>query len=220
MTPSHTLGAMKRAIFLTALMLTAAAPALAQSTEFGILFGGSRRFISGGLGELTPDPTDDPAARVPFLDNELKLSNSAIDLYWAIELEEDTRFKVKVGRIETPVAFAIANPNFDEDDADNPDQPRNFRRDVEGEVQHVSAVIEYRFDEPYGSTALFGGLGLYRQTGEGVDSENDYGFQVGLNADFPITRKYGVIVEGTYHWSRGAFSPRYLTLTGGLRLAF
>lgn len=221
MIPSHTLGAMKRAILLIALMLTAAAPSFAQSTEFGILVGGSRRFISTGTAELTPDPSDAADARVPFLDNELKLSNSAIDLYWSMELEEDTRLKFKIGRIETPVAFEVANPAF------NPDQqqqnvPRFLRRDVEGEVQHASAVIEYRFDEPYGSTALFGGLGLYRQSGDddSLDTVTDYGFQVGVNADFPISRTYGVIVEGTYHFSRGPFSPRYLTLTGGLRLAF
>jgi hypothetical protein len=219
MTPSHTLAAMKRAIFLIALMLTAAAPALAQSTEFGILVGGSRRFISSGLGE--PIAGTDPLQRRAFIDNELNLSNSAVDLYWSIELEEDTRLKFKVGRLEGPVAFGIRNPNFNPD-TDNPDEPEFFRRDVEGEVQHASAVIEYRFDEPYGSTSLFGGLGLYRQSGEGegIESENDYGFQVGVNADFPITRRYGVIVEGTYHWARGPFAPKYLTLTGGLRIAF
>lgn len=215
MTPSHTLAAMKRAILLSALLLTVAAPALAQSSEFGILVGGSRRFISGGNAE--PAPTaENPDATRPFLDNELSFSNSAVDLYWALELEPDTRLKIKVGRIEGPVAFEIPNPDEVED---NPDDDV-FRRDVDGEVQHASAVIEYRFDEPYGSTSLFGGVGLYRQSGEGVDSESDYGFQFGVNADFPITRKYGAIVEATYHWSRGAFGPRYLTLTGGLRIAF
>lgn len=215
MTPSLTLAAMKRAIFLSALMLTVAAPAFAQSTEFGVLVGASRRFISSGTGE--PIPGTDPVQRVPFLDNELSLSNSAVDLYWSMELEEDTRLKIKVGRLESPVAFEIPNPDQVQEDP-NDDV---FRRDVQGEVQHASAVIEYRFDEPYGATSLFGGVGLYRQSGEGdVDSEIDYGFQFGVNADFPITRRYGAIVEATYHWSRGPFSPKYLTLTGGLRIAF
>jgi hypothetical protein len=215
MTPSLTLAAMKRAILLSALMLTVAAPAIAQTNEFGILIGASRRFISKGTGE--PIPNTDPVQRVPFLDNELSLSNSAVDLYWSMELEEDTRLKIKVGRLEGPVAFEIPNENEAEDDP-NDDV---FRRDVEGEVQHASAVIEYRFDEPYGSTSLFGGVGLYRQSGDDdIDSTTDYGFQFGVNADFPITRRYGAIVEATYHWSRGPFAPRYLTLTGGLRIAF
>jgi hypothetical protein len=212
---------MKRAILLIALMLTAATPVLAQSTEFGILIGASRRFISAGLAERTPDPNDDQNARVEFLENELSLSNSAIDLYWAMELDEDTRLKFKIGRIQTPVAFEVPNPDFNPD-TPQANVPRFLRRDVDGEVQHASAVIEYRFDEPYGSTSLFGGLGLYRQSGDDdtLDSVNDYGFQVGVNADFPLSRRYGVLMEGTYHFSRGPFSPRYFTLTGGLRLAF
>ena len=218
MTPSHTLGAMKRAIFLIALMLTAAAPAFAQSNEFGILVGASRRFVDGGLGE--PIPNTNPLQRRAFLDNELSLKNSAVDLYWAIVLDEETRLKFKVGRIEGPVALPVANPNFDADEPQD-DEPEFFRRDVEGEVQHASAVVEYRFDEAYGSTSLFGGLGFYRQSGDdNLDSETDWGLQAGVNADFPISRRYGVIMEGTYHWSRGPFSPRYFTLTGGLRFAF
>ena len=203
MNPSRIVPAMKRALFLAALTLAAAVPAFAQSTEFGILVGGSRRFVNDADAE--PNRT--------LLDDDFSFSNSAVDLYWSIPLEEDTSLKLKVGRIEGPVAFAIDDPN-------EPDNP--FRRDVEGEVQHASLVIQYRFDEPYGSTGLFGGLGLYRHSGDDadVDSQTDFGLQVGVNADFPITRRYGAIVEATYHWSRGAFSPRYMTLTGGLRIAF
>ena len=54
----------------------------AQRSEFGILVGGSRRFIESGDGE--PIPGSEPPATRAFLDNEFSLSNSAIDLYWAI----------------------------------------------------------------------------------------------------------------------------------------
>ena len=119
-------------------------------------------------------------------------------------------------KVSPPVAFEIPN------DATTDDEDNVLRRDVMGEVQHASMVAEYRFDEPYGSTSIFGGLGFYRHSTDedDLDSDSDYGFQFGLNADFPISRKYGAIVEATYHMSRGAFSPRYFTLTGGLRLAF
>ncbi len=219
MNPSLIVAPMKRAIFLTLLTLVVAVPMFAQGSEFGILIGGTRRFIDSGDGE--PIPGSEPPATRAFLDNEFSLSNSAVDLYWAMEIEEATRLKFKVGRMQSPVAVRIANPAFD---PDTPVEgvPRFFRRDVEGEVQHASGVIEYRFDEPYGSTSIFGGLGFYRHSADedDVDSDSDYGFQFGLNADFPISRKYGAIVEATYHMSRGAFSPRYFTLTGGLRLAF
>lgn len=207
MTHSHTLAAMKRAILLSALMLAAALPLFGQSNEFGILVGGSRRFVSGGAAEPGRGLTDD----------ELTLRNSAVDIYWSLNMQDDTRLKFKLGRIETPVAFEVANPAHD---PQNPDDDF-FRRDVDGEVQHASALIEYRFDEPWGATGIFGGLGLYRQSAEGdLDSQSDYGFQLGFNADFPITRTYGGVLEATYHWSRGPFSPRYLTLTGGLRIGF
>lgn len=219
MKPSLIVAPMKRVLFLTLLTVMVAVPTFAQHSEFGVLLGGARRFVESGQGEPIPD--SNPPATRPLLDNEFSLSNSAVDLYWAMELEESTRLKFKVGRMETPVAFEIPNPAFNESNP-QPNVPKFFRRDLEGEVQHASAVIEYRFDEPYGSTSIFGGLGLYRQSAddEGVDSESDYGFQFGINADFPISRKYGVITEATYHMSRGPFSPRYLTLTGGLRIAF
>src|SRR5688500_9666461 len=217
MNPSLIVAPMKRAIFLTLLALMVAVPMFAQGTEFGVLVGASRRFIESGVGEPIPGSTE----RREFLDNELSLSNSAIDLYWAIEIEETTRLKFKVGRMEGPVAFRIDNPTFDPEKEEETG-PRFFRRDVEGEVQHASAVVEYRFDEPYGATSIFGGLGFYRHSADDheVDSDSDYGFQFGINADFPISRKYGAIVEATYHIPRGPFSPRYRTLTAGLRLAF
>ena len=219
MNPSLIVPAMKRAILLASLAFAVAVPTFAQHSEFGILIGASRRSVESGDGE--PIPNSDPPATRAFLRDELSLSNSAIDLYWAMELEEATRLKFKVGRMQTPVAFEIENPAFDPENPQN-GVPEFFRRDVEGEVQHASAVIEYRFDEPYGSTSIFGGLGFYRQSSDdnAVESDTDYGFQFGLNADFPISRRYGVIAEATYHMSRGPFSPRYLTVTGGLRLAF
>ena len=206
--------AMKRAILLTALTLTVAVPLFAQHSEIGILVGGSRRFISDeGIPEPAPTPLNPDATRA-FLDNDFSFSNSAIDLYWAIALDEETRLKFKVGRIEGPVSFEI--PIEDSDDV--------YRRDVDGEVQHASVVVDYRFDEPWGSTSLFGGLGFYRTSGDDdndeLDAYSDYGFQAGVSADFPISRTYGVILEGTYHWSRGPYEPKYVTLTGGLRFAF
>lgn len=204
MNPSLIVAAMKRAILLTALVVIAV-PMFAQSTEFGVLVGGGRRFIDTGDAEEGRE----------LEDNKFTLSNNAVDLYWSMILDDTTRLKFKVGRLKTPVAFEIEAPT-----ADDPDNV--LRRDVDGEMQHGSAVIEYRFSEPYGSTSLFAGLGFYRQSGDDdeVDDHTGYGFQVGVNADFPISRKYGVITEATYHWSRGPFTPRYLTLTGGLRFAF
>src|SRR5687768_9416503 len=129
MNPSLIVAPMKRAIFLTLLTLVAAVPMFAQRSEFGVLIGGARRFIESGQGE--PIPGSEPPATRAFLDNEFSLSNSAVDLYWAMEIEEATRLKFKVGRLQSPVAVRIPNPAFN---PVTPVQgvPRFFRRDVDG----------------------------------------------------------------------------------------
>src|SRR5437879_10667157 len=73
----------KPAFFLTILML-AALPALAQSTsEFGILFGGSKRVndVAGSQGEQGV--------------NDFKFSNSVKEIYYGVQMEPGTWFRVK-----------------------------------------------------------------------------------------------------------------------------
>jgi len=193
--------AMKRASFLLALTLFGAVPLFAQSsTEFGVLVGGSRRFVDSGLRE----------GSVQWLDSSFSFSNSSVELYWGIQTQEDLYVKFKVGRIETQVAEAYRLPGIE----------KVFRRDVEGEVQHADAIVEYRFTEPLGTTGIFGGLGLYRQSGDGIESSNNFGWSAGVTSDFPISRRYGVVLEAAYHWSNGDFRPRYMTVGGGLRIGF
>lgn len=192
--------AMKRALLL-GLLAAVALPLFAQnSTEVGVIAGGSRRFIDNGLRE----------GSVKWLDSSFSFSNSAVELYWGAEMDENVWFKVKAGRIETQIAEAYKLNGVD----------GRFRRDAEGEVQHADAVIEYRFSEPYGSTGIFGGLGLYRQSADGLATKNNFGWSTGITADFPVTRRYGIVLQGEYHWTRGDFRPRYMTVGGGLRIAF
>ncbi|MFP5247248.1 MAG: outer membrane beta-barrel protein [Thermoanaerobaculia bacterium] len=190
---------MKRTSFLLALLLVGALPSFAQSTEFGVLVGGSRRFVDAGPREQG----------VEFDDSTFSFSNNTFDLYWALQIEPDVWIKFKGGRMETPVAVAY--------EVDG----NEFRRDTTGEVQHIEMNVEYRFSEPFGSTGLFAGVGFYRQTADDdAETENNYGLNAGVNADFPITRRYGFVLEGTYHWTRAPFQPRYMTVAGGLRLSF
>jgi hypothetical protein len=192
---------MTRTLILVVLLLATTMPLLAQTSgELGVIAGASRRFVDDAP----------PAGDAPLLDEGLSLSNGFFDLYWAMKLDDATRLKFKVGRIESPVAFAIRN----EGDA------TQFRRDAEGEVQHASIIVDYRFDEIYGSTGLFGGLGVYRHSAPQFGSSTDFGFQLGVNADFPVSRRYGLVLEAAYHWTQADFSPRYLTVGAGLRIAY
>lgn len=202
MYPSLIVPAMRKAAVFLAFSLIIAAPMAAQTTEFGVLFGGSKRVIKNR----------EAASGTDLLNPGFKFSNSSVDIYYALQVDPGTMFKVQVGRIDGPVAFReqeVRGANV-----------VNVRHDVNGQVQHVEGLIEYRFSEPYGSTGLFAGVGMYRQTAQGVNSTTDYGFPIGLTADFPITRTYGFIAAATYHFTNADFRPRYLTVSGGLRIGF
>jgi hypothetical protein len=179
---------MIRTLAIAAFTLLISTSALAQSSQFGILFGGSKH--------LTADS------------DKFKFSNSVREIYYGINIEPGTVFKIKAGRITAPVAFNV----------------NDERNEVEkGTIEHIDGLIDYRFSEAFGSTGLFAGVGLYRQKGNvlGADeTETNYGFSGGVNADFPLTRRSGVVVEAAYHWVNVSYRPRYVTLSGGLRFSF
>jgi hypothetical protein len=128
-------------------------------------------------------------------------------------MEEDTIFKIKLGRMNAKTAFQSKDANgvpfVDPADVD-----------PKGQIEYADAVIEYRFSEPFGSTGLFAGTGLYRQTGSNR-SESDYGFVGGVNGLFPLNRSVGISVEAAYHWVHFYNpKPRYATIGVGLRFVF
>lgn len=199
MNPSRIVPAMKRALVFLVFSLIAAAPLAAQTTEFGVLYGGSKRTIKNGT---APDGES-------LINSGFSFSHSAVDVYYGVQVDPGTIFKVQVGRIDGPVAFAVPQAGGG-----------NLRRDANGQVQHAEGIIEYRFSESYGSTGLFAGVGMYRTTASGQNSQTDYGFPIGVTADFPMTRTYSFIAAATYHLTNGDFHPRYLTVQGGLRIGF
>jgi hypothetical protein len=136
-------------------------------------------------------------------------------------MEEDTIFKIKLGRMNATTAFASSAKDKK---GNNIVDPANV--DPNGQVEYADAVIEYRFSEPFGSTGLFAGAGLYRQSGRkqgGTTTlqESDYGFVGGVNGLFPITRNVGISAEAAYHWVHFYNpKPRYASIGVGLRFAF
>ncbi|HWW62711.1 MAG TPA: hypothetical protein VN181_15155, partial [Thermoanaerobaculia bacterium] len=101
-----------------------------------------------------------------------------------------------------------------------PATANRVRADVDGEVEHVEGLVEYRFSEAFGSTGLYAGAGLYRSEANGQETRTDYGFLAGVTADFPLSRRYGVIADAGYHWTGGDFRARYVTAGVGLRFSF
>jgi hypothetical protein len=199
---------MKKTLLLAVLLLSAV-PGFAQSSEFGIIVGGSRRGVDH------PPSREGLPPEEAFIDDEFTISNSAVDLYYGFAIEPQTWIKIRAGRIETPVRYVESVTR----DADG-EITQRFGADVEGEAQYANIVAEYRFNEAFGRTGLFGGVGFYRHSGDGIDSSSNYGWLAGVNADFPMTRRYGLMLEATHHWTRAEFKPKYLTFGAGLRVSF
>ena len=190
---------MKRAalaviVALLALPLVAqTAPLSGQMSQFGILFGGSKRMSSGGDSSV----------------KDFSFGNSVKEIFIGTRLEPDTMFKIKAGEINLPVLVTDANGVVSK---------------VTGKVDHVDAIVDYRFSESFGTTGFFGGLGMYRSSAPGVAEATNAGLSVGVNADLPLSSRFGLIVEGTYHYIHTSSSAdvrqRFITATGGLRISF
>ena len=193
---------MKKIALTLAILLIGALPAAAQTTEFGVLFGGSKRVVDD----------DRPASGTSLINDGFSFSNNSFELFYGVQVDPGTFFKIKAGRIQGPVGFRSTEIIDGEE--------RSVRTDVEGEVQHIEGIVEYRFSEPFGSAGIFGGIGGYRHEAEGFPSGTDYGFVFGVTADFPLNRRYGVVLDGTYHLTKHDFSPRYLTISAGIRYGY
>ena len=202
--------AMKRGIFLFGILALSALPALAQSSEFGVLIGGSKRDTgkadrADGSGVAT-DP-----AQAGITNTGFKWSNRVKEVYYALEVEPQAWFKVKGGEIDGSTSFQINQPG-------GVQIRHNYN--TGGKVQYVEGIGEYRFSEPFGSTGLFLGAGLFRQQHPSESSESNYGFVAGVNGDFPITRRIGFVAEAAYHQIPFHYTGRYLSLAGGLRVRY
>jgi hypothetical protein len=129
------------------------------------------------------------------------------EISYGVSMEQDTILKVKLGRMDAKTAFVSSDGS-----APVVDQ--------HGQIEYADVAVEYRFSEPFGSTGLFAGTGLYRQSGANRQ-ESDYGFVGGVNGLFPITRSVGISAEAAYHWVHFYNpKPRYVALGVGLRFSF
>jgi len=139
-------------------------------------------------------------------DIELDFGNGIREVYYSLDLESGTALKLKIGQADAEdLRFETSTPN------------RFVTR--AGEIDYVQALIEYRFYEIFGSTSLFAGPSMYRQKGGG-DSETNYGLAGGVNAIFPVTRRFGLTGEVAYHWAAFEKEYRFITASGGIRFAF
>jgi hypothetical protein len=183
---------MKKTMILLGFLLAAAFPALAQNNEVGLLIGGAKamKTAAGGKSDF---------------------QHGFEEISYGLEMDQGTWFRIKLGRMNAKTAFVSK---------DAAGKRLIDVVDAKGQVEYADATVEYRFSEPFGSTGLFAGTGLYRQSG-GNRQESDYGFVGGVNGLFPITRSLGITAEAAYHWAHFySPKPRYATIGVGLRFGF
>jgi hypothetical protein len=193
---------MKKTLILLGFSLVAALPVFAQHNEIDLLVGGAKamKTLAGGKSDF---------------------QHGFEEISYGVSMEQDTIFKIKLGRMTAKTAFASS---LKDEKGNNIVAPGDV--DPKGQIEYADAVIEYRFSEPFGSTGLFAGAGLYRQSGKNKAAgttfqESDYGFVGGVNGLFPITRNVGISVEAAYHWVHFYNpKPRYADVGVGLRFSF
>ena len=132
---------------------------------------------------------------------DVDLSENVLEAFIATDIGFATELKLKAGQFED-TAFTVGDLR------------------EEGDLQFLTGVVEYRFDEVFGSTGLFLGGGMYRSDVLG-ERDTEYGFVGGVNGHFPITRRVAFIAEIAYH--NANFNPdnvELVSLSGGLRFGF
>lgn len=186
---------MKKTLITVGFLLLGALPAAAQSSEVNLLVGGAKTLKS-------------PAGKSEFRHGFEEVS-------YGMQLDPGTIFKIKVGRMDTTTVFRDHVPGSPDD------HDFVYTADPNGQVEYADAAVEYRFAEPFGYTGVFGGTGLYRQHSSQNRTSSGYGFVLGVNGLFPVTRNVGIVAEGAVHWAH-FYSPRsrFGTLGVGLRFGF
>lgn len=131
---------------------------------------------------------------------DLDFDEQVVEVFVGTRVDVQTMFNVKFGQTDTAVGpTGDALPG--------------------GKLEYLAGQVEYQFDEIWGSSSLFAGPGVYRARGGDIE-EAELGISGGVNAVFPLTRRYGVLVELSYHWVNFEESYTFLTATGGLKVSF
>src|SRR5258707_6274302 len=117
--PLRIVAGMNKSALFWGFLLLAAVPSFAQYQQFGVLFGGGERSFKN------KDQTDRPDLKSDF-----NLRNSVKEVWYGVDIEPDTMFKIKIGQIDGPVGPVSAK------DA-TPVTP------VKGKYQHVDGIIDY-----------------------------------------------------------------------------
>jgi len=130
---------------------------------------------------------------------DFNLEDSAIEIYYQVPLDEGTSVKLKYGTLESELDIEGTKGT--------------------GDFQYLDLLVAYEFDESFGKSSMFAGIGMYRQEIGDLD-ESDYGFSAGVNANFPVTRRFALTTELSYHYAHFESDTGFLMLSGGVAINF
>lgn len=126
------------------------------------------------------------------------------EIYFSKVIESGTWLRLKAGEAD------LSGEPLDE----------GLPPELETDLRYVQLLVGYEFDEIFGTTYLFAGPGAYELERDGESDESEFGFVLGVGADFPLTRQLGIVAELTYHWVDFEAELRTLNLGIGGRFRF
>ena len=130
---------------------------------------------------------------------DYNLEDTVLELYYKVPLDKGTSLRLKYGTLESELEIGDVKDT--------------------GDLQYLDLLVAYEFDETFGNSSLFAGVGMYRQEIGDLD-ESDYGFAAGVNATFPVTRRFAFTSELAYHYAHFEADTGFLMLTGGIEFNF
>ncbi|MGK2857266.1 MAG: hypothetical protein ACSLFQ_08670 [Thermoanaerobaculia bacterium] len=130
---------------------------------------------------------------------DFNLKDPALEIFYRVPLDKGTNLTLKYGTLESDLEIEGVKD--------------------EGDLQYLDLIVSYEFDETFGRSSMFAGLGMYRQELGDLD-ESDYGFVAGVNATFPVSRRFSLLTELSYHYAHFEADTSFLILTGGFQFNF
>jgi len=134
---------------------------------------------------------------------DFSFGDTVYQIYYETDFGGGTKFRVQYGTFDTQT------------DPVEVDDPK-----LDTSIEYVNLIGQYEFDEVYGQSALFAGLGLYRSETKGFDDEKDWGLVLGVNGTFPISRRLALTGELAYHWADFDNNLSVLVASGGFKVRF
>lgn len=130
---------------------------------------------------------------------DFNLEDTTLEIFYKVPLDKGTNLRLKYGTLESDLEIDGVK--------------------AEGDLQYLDLLVSYEFDETFGNSAFFAGIGMYRQEIDDLD-ESDYGFAAGVNATFPVTRRMSFLTELSYHYAHFEADTSFVMLTGGIEFNF